>query len=191
MSAIVWHSWALPFFGIGMKIDLFHSCGHCFFQIFWRIECSTLPASSLRIWNSSAGIPSPNSSRKNEEAESKQKQCPVVDVTGNGSKARCCKEQYCIGTWNVRSMNRGKLNMVQQEMARVNIDILGISELKQMGMGEFSSDDYNIYYCGQESLRRNGVALIVNKSQKWQYLGAISNTTEWSQFIFKANISTT
>ena len=70
-----------------------------------------------------------NNSRKNE-TESKQKQCPVVDVTGNGSKARCCKEQYCIGTWNVRSMNRGKLKVVKQEMARVTINILGISKLK-------------------------------------------------------------
>ena len=74
-------------------------------------------------------------------------------------------------------MNQGKLEVVKQEMARVNMDILGISELKQMGMGEFSSDDYNIYYCGQESLRRNGVALIVNKSEM-PYLGAISKTTE-------------
>ena len=66
------------------------------------------------------------------------------------------KEQYCIGTWNVRSMNQGKLEMVKQEMARVNTDILGISELKWTGMGEFISDDHYIYYCGQESLRRNG-----------------------------------
>ena len=71
-----------------------------------------------------------NSSRKNEEMEAKQKQHPVVDVTGDGSKVQCCKEQYCIGTWNVRSMNQGKLEVVKQEMARVNPDILGISELK-------------------------------------------------------------
>ena len=70
-------------------------------------------------------------------------------------KVQCCKEQYCIGIWNVRSVNQGKLDMVRQEMARVNMDILGISELKWMGMGEFNSDDYYIYYCGQESLRRN------------------------------------
>ena len=81
-----------------------------------------------------------NNSRKNEETETEQKQHPVVDVTGNRSKVRCCKEQYCIGTWNVRSMNQGKLKVVKQEMARVNIDILGISELKQTGMGEFNSD---------------------------------------------------
>ena len=78
-------------------------------------------------------------------------------------KVQCCKEQHIIGTWNVRSMNQGKLEVVKQEMARVNIDTLGISELKWTGLGEFNSDDLYIYYCGQESLRRNGVALIVNK----------------------------
>ena len=72
-----------------------------------------------------------------------------------------------IGTWNVRSMNQGKLEVVKQEMARVNIDILGISKLQWTGMGEFNSDDHYIYYCGQESLRRNGVAIIVNKSTKY------------------------
>ena len=102
-----------------------------------------------------------NNSRKNEGLEPKQKQCPAVDVTGDGSKVQCCKEQYCIGTWNVRSMNQGKLEVVKQEMARVNIDILGISELKWTRMGEFNSDVHYIYYCGQESLRRNGVVLIV------------------------------
>ena len=89
-----------------------------------------------------------------------------MDVTGERSKARCCKEQYCIGTWNVRSMNQGKLEVVKQEMARVNIDILGISKVKWTRMGEFKSDDHCIYYCGQESLRRNEVAIIVNKSPK-------------------------
>ena len=95
--------------------------------------------------------------------QSKQKQHPVADVTGDGSKVQCCKEQYCIGTWNARSMNQSKLEVVKQEMARVNIDILGISELKWTGMGEFNSDDHYIYYCGQEPLRRNGVVLIVNR----------------------------
>ena len=112
-----------------------------------------------------------NNSRKNEGMEPKQKQHPVVDVTGDGSKVCCCKEQYCMGTWNVRSMNQGKLEVVKQEMERVNtkemervnIDILGISKLKWTGMGEFNSDDHYIYYCGQEPLRRNGVALVVNK----------------------------
>ena len=91
-------------------------------------------------------------SRKNEETEPKQKQHPFVDVTGDGSKVRCCKEQYCIGTWVVKSMNQGKLEVVKQEMARVNVDILGFSELKWTGMGEFNSDDHYIYLCGQESL---------------------------------------
>ena len=97
---------------------------------------------------------------------------------GDGSKVRCYKEQHCMGTWNVRSMNQGKLEVVQQEMARVNMDILGISELKWAGMGEFNSDDHYIYYCGQESLRRNGVALLVNRETKMKYLGAVSKITK-------------
>ena len=107
-----------------------------------------------------------NNSRKNEETEPKQKQQPVVEVTGDGNKLRCCKEQYCIGTWNIRSMNQDKLEVVEQEMLRVNIDILGISEPKQTGKGEYNSDNHYISYCGQESLRRNGIAIIVNKSPK-------------------------
>ena len=95
--------------------------------------------------------------------EPKQNQHPVVDVTGDGSKVRCCEEKYYIGTWNVRSMNQGKLEVVKQELASVNIDILGISELKWTGMGAFNSDDHYIYYCVQEPLRGNGVAIIVNK----------------------------
>ena len=87
----------------------------------------------------------------------------VVDVSGGESKVQCCKEQYCIGTWNVKSTNQGKSEVVKQEMARVNIDILGIIELKWIGMGGFNSDDHYIYYCGKESLGRNGVAIIVNK----------------------------
>ena len=86
-----------------------------------------------------------------------------MDVADDGSKVRCCKEQYSIGTWNVASINQGKLEVVKQEMARVNIDILGISELKWTGMGEFNSDDHYIYYCGEVSLTRNGVAIMVNK----------------------------
>ena len=93
-----------------------------------------------------------NNSRKNEGMEPKHKQHPVVDGTGNRSKVQCCKEQYCIGTWNVRSMNQGKWEVVKQEMARVNIDILGISELKCTGMGEFNSDDHYIYYYGKNPL---------------------------------------
>ena len=112
-----------------------------------------------------------------------------MDVTGDESKVQCGKEQYCIGTWNVRSMNQGKLEVAKQEMARVNVDILGISELKWTGMGEFNSDDHYIYYCGQESLRRNGIALIVTKESKMQYMGAISKTTECSLFVSKTNHS--
>ena len=104
-----------------------------------------------------------NNSRKNEGMEPKQNQHPVVDVTGDGSKVQCCKEQYCIGTWNVRSMNQSKMEVVKQEMARVNIDIRGISELRWAGMSEFNSDGHYIYYCGKETLRRKGVAIIVNK----------------------------
>ena len=88
-----------------------------------------------------------NNSRKDEEMEPKQKQHLVVDVTGDRSKVRFCKEQYCIGTWNVRSRNQCKLEVVKQVMARVNIDILGISELKWTGKGEFNSDGHYIYYC--------------------------------------------
>ena len=107
-----------------------------------------------------------NNSRKNEEMEPKQKQYPVVDVTGDRSKVRCCKEQYCIGTWNVRTMNQSKLEAVKQDTARVNINILAISEIKWTRMGEFNSVDHYIYYCGKESLGRNGVAIVVNKSLK-------------------------
>ena len=102
-----------------------------------------------------------NNSRKNEGMEPKQEQYPAVDTTGDRNKVRCLKEHYCIGTWNVRSMNQSKLEVVKQEMTRVNIDILGISKLRLTGMGEFNSDDHYIYYCGQESLRR--LAIMVNK----------------------------
>ena len=77
-----------------------------------------------------------------------------MDVTVDGSKVRCCKEQCCIGTWKVRSMNQGKLEVVKWEMARVTFDILKISDLKWTGMGEFNYDNHYVYYCGQESLRR-------------------------------------
>ena len=107
-----------------------------------------------------------NNSRKNEGMEPKQKQHPVVDVTRDRRKIRCC-----TGTWNVRSMNQGKLEVVKQEMARVNVDLLGISELKWTGIGEFNSDDHYIYYCGEESLRRNGEAIIVNKRVQNAVLG--------------------
>ena len=95
-----------------------------------------------------------NNSKKNEGMEPKQKQHPVVDVSGGGSKVWCCKKQYCIGTWNGRSMNQGKLEVIKQEMTRVNIDILGIGELKWTGMGEFNSDDHYIYYVNKNPLEK-------------------------------------
>ena len=94
-----------------------------------------------------------------------------MDVTDEESKVRCFSEQYCIETWNVKSLNQGKLAVVKQEMARVNTDILGISELKWTGMGKFNSDEHYIYYCGQDSLRRKGVAIIVNKRVRNALLG--------------------
>ena len=102
-------------------------------------------------------------SRKNERMEPKQRQHPIVDGTDDGIKIQCYSEQYCIRTWIFRPMNQGKLEVVKEEMTRVNINILGISELKWTGMGEFHSDDHYIYYCGQESLRKDGVAITVNK----------------------------
>ena len=112
-----------------------------------------------------------NNSRRYEEIEPKQKQYPVADITGGRRKVQCSKEQYSIGTWNVKSMNKGKLEVVKQKMPRVNINLLGISELKWTGMAEFNSGDYYIYYCGQESLRRNGVAIMVNKRVRNAVLG--------------------
>ena len=112
-----------------------------------------------------------NTSRRDEEAEWKWKQCPVVDVSGGESKVWHSKEQFCIGTWDVRSINQGKLEVVKYEMARVNINILRISEIKRTEMSKFNSDDHYIYYCGQESLKRNGVALIVNKRVQNAVLG--------------------
>ena len=109
-----------------------------------------------------------------------------MDVTGDGSKVQCYKEQYCIGTWNVRSMNQGKLDVVKQEMARVNIDILGINELKWTGMGEFNSDDH---YCGQESLRGNGVAIMVNKRVQNAVLGCNLKNNRMISVHFQANHS--
>ena len=112
-----------------------------------------------------------NNSKKNEGMDPKQKQNPAVDVTGDRSKVRCCKEQYCIRTWNVRSMNQGKLEVVKHEMAVVNINNLGFSKLKWTRMGGFNSDDHYIYYCEQESLRSH-------QRSEMQYLYAISKKTE-------------
>ena len=114
-----------------------------------------------------------------------QKQHTVVDLTGDGSKVWCCKEQYCIGTWNARSMNQGKLEVVKQEIERVNIDILGISKIKWTRMGEFNLDDHYIYYCGQESLRRNGVAIIVNKRVQNAVLGCHLKSNRMSSLCFQ------
>ena len=132
-----------------------------------------------------------NNSRKNEgmEQNNRTKQHPVVDVTGDRSKVRCCKEQYCIGTWNARSMNQGKLEVVKQEMARVNNNILGISNLRWTEMGEFNSDDHYIYYCGQKSLRRNGVAIIVNKRVRNAVLGCNLKNDRMIFVHFQANHS--
>ena len=112
-----------------------------------------------------------NSSKKNGATGPKQKRCWVVDVFVGESKVWCYKEQHCIKTWNVRSINQGKLDIVKQETTRWDIDILGFSELKWMGMGEFNSDDHYIYYCGQEALRRIGVALTVNERVRNAVLG--------------------
>ena len=112
-----------------------------------------------------------NNFRKNEGMKPKRKQYPFVAGTGDRSKVRCCKEQYCIGTWNVRSMNQGILEVVKQEKARVKVDILGIREPKWTGVGEFNSDDHYIYYCRQESLSRHGVAIMINKRVRNAVLG--------------------
>ena len=130
-------------------------------------------------------------SRKNEDTEPKQKQHSVVDVTGDGSKVQYCKKQYCIGIWNVRSMNQGKLKVVKQEIARVNTDILGISKLKWTGMDKFNSDDHYIYYCGQESPRRNGVALIVNKRIQNAVLGCNLKNSRMIYVCFQGKVLNT
>ena len=118
-----------------------------------------------------------NNSKKNEGTEPKQKQDTVVDGTVDRSKVRCCKEQYSIGTWNVRSMNQGKLEVVKQEMARVNVNILGISKLKWTGMGEFNSDDHYIYDCGRNPSEEMEQPSWSTKESKMQYLDALSKMT--------------
>ena len=130
------------------------------------------------------------SSRRNEEPGPKWKCCPIVDVSGGKCKVQCYKEKYWIGTLNVRSMNQGKLGVVKQEMARVNIDILGISELKWPGMGEFNSDDHYIYYCEQDSLRRNAVAITENKRVQNAVFGCNLKNDNMNLFVSKSNHST-
>ena len=112
-----------------------------------------------------------NSLRMNQVAGPKWICCSVVGVSGDESKIRCCKEQYCIGTWNVRPMDRGKFDAVKQEMVRININILAISELKWIGISKLNSDDHYICHCGQEYHKRNGVALIINKRVQNTVLG--------------------
>ena len=112
-----------------------------------------------------------NSRKMKRLSQGKKKKHPVVDVAGDRSKVQCYKKHYCIRTWNVMSMNQGKLDVVKQEMSRVKVDILEISKLKWTG--EFNSDDHYIYYCGQESLRRNRVAIMVNKRVRSVVLGYI------------------
>ena len=123
--------------------------------------------------------------QRNGEAEPKRKQHPVVDVTGDGSKVQCCKKQHYIGTCTVRSMSQGKLEVVKQEMARVNINILGISELKWTRMGEFNLDGHYIYCYGQESLRRNGVAIIVKKRVQNAVLGCNLKNDKMISVLFR------
>ena len=119
-----------------------------------------------------------NNSRKNEGIEPKQKQYPVVDVTGDRRKVQCYKEQYSIGTWNDKSMNQGKLEVVKQEMARVNVDILGISELRWTGMGEYNSDTILSTAVGRNPLEEMELPSWSTKESEMQYLDAISKTTE-------------
>ena len=110
-------------------------------------------------------------------------------LAGDGSKLGCCGEQYYIRMWNLRSMNQGKLEMVKQEMARVNIDILGISELKWIGMGEVNSDDHYIYYCGQEYLKRNEIAIVVIKRVQNKGLGHSFKNDRMISVCFRGNHS--
>ena len=116
-----------------------------------------------------------NRPKKNEAAVPKQKWHSIVDGSGDEAKIQCCKEQYCIGTWNVSSMSQGKLDVIKREIVRINLNILGISEIKWTRMGEFNWDDLYIYYCGQESHRNNWVTLIINKSQKCTTWGNLKN----------------
>ena len=123
-------------------------------------------------------------------AEPKQKWCSVVDVSGCERKIWSCKGKYCIRTWNVKLMNQGKLDMVKKEMTRLNINILGISELKQMGMGEFNKDDNYISYNGQQSFRRNRVTLIFNEKVWNALLGCKLRNNMMISVCFKGNHST-
>ena len=122
-------------------------------------DCSSIQYTTGEEWR--------NIFRKNEGVGPKHKWGSLVDVSGCERKVWCCKEQYCIGTWKVKSVNQGTLDLVKQETARVNTYLLEISELKWTGIGKFNSDDDYIHYSGQESFRKNGIALRVNKSKKY------------------------
>ena len=111
-------------------------------------------------------------------------------MSGDENKIWCCKEQYFMGTWNIRSMNQGKLDTVKQDMVRININILGSSELRWMGMGKFNSNDRYIYYCGQESHRSSGVILIINKGIWNVVIGSNLKMRQWPWFVSKASHST-
>ena len=124
----------------------------------------------------------------NEEAGPKENQPSVVDMSDGESKVRCCKEQYCIGRWNVRSMNQGKSDVVRLEMATVKINIFGISKRKWMGMGEFKSDEHYSCCCGQESLRRNGTALIINKRAQNSVFGGQSQNDRMILVCFQGKL---
>ena len=130
-----------------------------------------------------------NNSRENEGMEPKQKQYPVVDVTGDRSKVRCCKEQYCIGTWNVRSMNQGKLEVVKREMARVNVDILGISELNRLEWVNLTQMTIICTTVGRNPSEEMEWPSWSTKESEMQYMDAISKTTESSLFVSKADHS--
>ena len=130
-----------------------------------------------------------NNFRKNEEMEPKQKQHLVVDVTDDGSQVWCYKEQYCIGTWNVRSMNLGKLEVVKQDMARVDIDILGISEVKWLEWVNLTQMTIISTTVGRNPSEEMESPSWSTKESEMQYLDAISKTTEWSLLVSKANHS--
>ena len=127
-----------------------------------------------------------NSTTRNEEPEPKWKRQPTVVVSGGESKIQCCKERYCVRNWNVRPTNQGRVELVKQELARVNRSILGISALTWTRMGELNSDDH--YTTVGKNLRKIGVALIVNRTVPNAELGAASKMREWSQFVSKQNI---
>ena len=175
--------------GEGKSKPLQHSCLENPMSSMKSQKVMTLKDKASRSQGVQYAIGEEGKSRGNEQAEPKPKQWPVVDVSGGEIKLQCCKEQYCIGIWNIRSMKQGKLEVLKQEMGRVNINILEISELKQTGMDEFNSDGHYIYYCGQESLRRNGAALRVNSRIQNTVLGCnLKNDRKISVVCFQGKL---